>query len=618
MTAPMKENTQGDPDTVRAARFQISIASALSLSFGFLVFAAAASVLGIGLWSAGINTINLIRDRNQLTIDLMEQQLRGHISPMVQANDFVADLIAMGKIDPNDKEELGAQIRNSLAATPQVISAVFIADDFKTTLVNRIGNQFSITTEDWRNQNGIREAIIEGRSENQPYWGPLIWAERLKVTLLNRRAPVRQNGKFIGAYATSVAISDLSRFLTTLDNSPEISRSFILYGDKYVLAHPHMAGGSYSRDENEPIPDLTTIGDAILENIWNKKLQRSGIGANRGTKSHLLDFRDNTYAFLYRRLDGLSAVPLYAGRYIKLERSIGVDFIRLWRAGVVGLVVTILAVIAAFWLGRKMAKPIRNLAAAADQIRDLHLDPAPQLNRSRLKELDEAAIAFNAMTTGLKWFETYVPKTLVHLLLNDKQTSSRLASAERDVTVMFTDIRSFTTLSESLAAAEVADLLNEHFGLIARCVEDTEGTIDKYIGDSVMAFWGAPTKMADHANRACASALAIRKTIDTENMRRAEAGLPAIKMGIGIHTGRAIAGNIGAPGRVNYTLVGDTVNLAQRIEQLCKPLAATESNVTILVSDAVAEEVTENFTLNDMGSQPIRGRNEPIDVFRLK
>jgi len=271
MTAPMKENTQGDPDTVRAARFQISIASALSLSFGFLVFAAAASVLGIGLWSAGINTINLIRDRNQLTIDLMEQQLRSHISPMLQANDFVADLIAMGKIDPNDKEELGAQIRNSLAATPQVISAVFIADDFKTTLVNRIGNQFSITTEDWRNQNGIREAIIEGRSENQPYWGPLIWAERLKVTLLNRRAPVRQNGKFIGAYATSVAISDLSRFLTTLDNSPEISRSFILYGDKYVLAHPHMAGGSYSRDENEPIPDLTTIGDAILENIWNQK-----------------------------------------------------------------------------------------------------------------------------------------------------------------------------------------------------------------------------------------------------------------------------------------------------------------------------------------------------------
>ncbi|MGB0574920.1 MAG: adenylate/guanylate cyclase domain-containing protein [Alphaproteobacteria bacterium] len=379
-----------------------------------------------------------------------------------------------------------------------------------------------------------------------------------------------------------------------------------------------MAGGSYSRDENEPIPDLTTIGDAILENIWNKKLQRSGIGANRGTKIHLLDFRDNTYAFLYRRLDGLSAVPLYAGRYIKLERSIGVDFIRLWRAGLVGLVVTILAVIAAFWLGRKMAKPIRHLAAAADQIRDLHLDPAPQLNRSRLKELDEAAIAFNAMTTGLKWFETYVPNTLVHLLLNDKQTSSRLASAERDVTVMFTDIRSFTTLSESLAAAEVADLLNEHFGLIARCVEDTEGTIDKYIGDSVMAFWGAPTKMADHANRACAAALAIRKTIDTENTRRSEAGLPAIKMGIGIHTGRAIAGNIGAPSRVNYTLVGDTVNLAQRIEQLCKPLAATESDVTILMSDAVAEGVTENFSLNDLGSQPIRGRNEPIDVFRLK
>jgi len=97
MTAPMKENTQDDPDTLRTARFQISIASALSLSFGFLVFAAAASVFGIGLWSAGINKINLIRDRNQLTIDLMEQQLRSHISPMVQANDSVAELPMISK-----------------------------------------------------------------------------------------------------------------------------------------------------------------------------------------------------------------------------------------------------------------------------------------------------------------------------------------------------------------------------------------------------------------------------------------------------------------------------------------------------------------------------------------
>jgi len=282
------------------------------------------------------------------------------------------------------------------------------------------------------------------------------------------------------------------------------------------------------------------------------------------------------------------------------------------------MIVVLFAVGVALWLGRRMAKPMRGLAIAADRIRTLQLDPPPHVDRSRLIELDDAAVAFNSMATGLKWFETYVPKTLVHQLLSDESTSSRLTSAEREVTVMFTDIRSFTTLSESLAATEVADLLNEHFGLLAICVEETEGTIDKYIGDSVMAFWGAPTEMSDHVNRACNAALAIRKTIDSENRRRTEAGLPAIKMGIGIHTGSAIAGNIGAPSRINYTLVGDTVNLAQRIEQLCKPLAETDSDVTILVSSNVAEKVTETFKLEDLGSQPIRGRNEPIDISRLK
>jgi adenylate cyclase len=125
---------------------------------------------------------------------------------------------------------------------------------------------------------------------------------------------------------------------------------------------------------------------------------------------------------------------------------------------------------------------------AADQIRTLKLEPPPHINRSRLIELDDAAVAFNSMTPGLKWFETYVPKTLIHQLLSDESTSSRLAFAECDVAVMFTDIRSFTTLSESLAASEVVDLLNENFILIASCVEETEGKIDKYIGDSVMAF----------------------------------------------------------------------------------------------------------------------------------
>jgi adenylate cyclase len=618
MTGPIKEDPRNDPAAPSPPRFRMAIATALALSFGLLVFVAAASVLGIGLWSARENTISLLRDRSELTVDLLEQKLRDHINPMVESTSAIAALIASGNIDPGDMKTLGAHMRSSFAATPQVISAAFISKEMQATLLSRIGDGFQLTKEDWSERKLIQVAFAEARSRRNPFWGDLVWVDRIKATLLNRRAPVYRNGEFIGAYFSSLALSDLSRYLAKFDTTDNATRSFLLYGDNHVLAHTHMAGGSYSRDRDEPIPSLQTIGDPVLANIWNKKLKRVEIDTGKRTRGHLLDYRDETYAIMYRRLDGLSAVPIYAGRYVKLENSWGVEFSRLWRAGVTGMIVVLFAVGVALWLGRRMAQPMRGFAMAADLIRTLKLDPPPHVKRSRLIELDDAAVAFNSMTTGLKWFETYVPKTLVHQLLSDETTSARLASAERDVTVMFTDIRSFTTLSESLAATEVADLLNEHFGLIASCVEETQGTIDKYIGDSVMAFWGAPTKMSDHVNRACTAALAIRKTINGENRRRIAVGLPAIKMGIGIHTGRAIAGNIGAPSRINYALVGDTVNLAQRIEQLCKPLAETDNDVTILVSSSVAEKVTEPFKLEGLGSQPIRGRNEPIDVSRLK
>ena len=165
-----------------------------------------------------------------------------------------------------------------------------------------------------------------------------------------------------------------------------------------------MAGGSYSRDKDEPIPNLGTIGDPVLENIWNQKKQRSGIQSAARTRNHLLYYRGDTYAIWYRQLDGLSALPLYAGRYAKLEKSFGPEFLRLWRAAAAGLGIVILAALAALWLGRKMARPVRSLAAAADQIRTLQLDPPPYVDRTKLIELDDAAVAFNSTITGLKWF----------------------------------------------------------------------------------------------------------------------------------------------------------------------------------------------------------------------
>jgi class 3 adenylate cyclase len=132
-----------------------------------------------------------------------------------------------------------------------------------------------------------------------------------------------------------------------------------------------------------------------------------------------------------------------------------------------------------------------------------------------------------------------------------------------------------------------------------------------------MAFWGAPYPVDDHALRACHAALAIRAAVAGANAVAATRGVPALRMGIGIHCGRVLAGNIGAVGRVNYTLVGDAVNLAQRLEQLTKPLAETDDAVTILISAEVARAVAAKFKAQPCGRHEIRGREATIEVYRL-
>jgi class 3 adenylate cyclase len=598
-------------------RFRIAIGTALMVGFGTLVFIAAASVLGIGIWSARENTIELIRDGEELQVELLVERVRGHLDPVMKANAYLAKLMAEGVVDTTDQDQVISYMRGAMAATPQVVGMALLTNDLNMLRYQRATGSITLRRINGDNRPSAVTGLEKAKSEAGPYWGNLFWSADLKSTLLNRRSPVWHNGQFVGVLVTAIRLAELSHFLKEVDRRSDGRRSFLLYGSDYVLAHASMADGDYPHAERQPIPAIEQVADPVLQNLWNPKARRQGAVRSTNMQAHLLDIVDDTYAIIYRQIDGLAALPLLAGSYRKLERGFGPQFVRLWRASVAGLIIVFIAVIGALWLGRRMARPIGDLAYAAEKIQSLQLDPPPLIGRSRLKELDNAANAFNSMVSGLKWFETYVPRTLVRSLLADHDDSV-VESAERDVTVIFTDIRSFTTLAESMAATETAEFLNNHFSLVAGCVEDQGGTIDKYIGDSVMAFWGAPYLVDDHAARACRAAIEIRNKIAAENAENEKLGLPLLKMGIGIHCGKVIAGNIGAPGRVNYTLVGDTVNLAQRLEQLSKPLAEPTDSVTVLISRDVAEAVSGIFDIVDCGTREIRGRVASLEVFRLR
>ena len=273
----------------------------------------------------------------------------------------------------------------------------------------------------------------------------------------------------------------------------------------------------------------------------------------------------------------------------------------------IGVLLIILSMIAAVILSRRIAAPVKTIAAAAGKVGDMNLDVIKPLPASHITELNDQARAFNQMLDALRWFETYVPRRLVSRLIS-AQAGAPVKSDEMELTVMFTDIFGFTAMSESLPASTTAELLNQHFTVLNRCIEETGGTLDKYIGDAVMAFWGAPDHQDDHAERACRAAVKIAAALSTADQ--------PFRLKIAIHTGPLIVGNIGAPGRMNYTVIGDTVNVCSRIEELAGELDGG-GIVEVLLSAETAALIGTEFTVEPAGEFQVKGREQPVQVYSL-
>jgi class 3 adenylate cyclase len=214
-----------------------------------------------------------------------------------------------------------------------------------------------------------------------------------------------------------------------------------------------------------------------------------------------------------------------------------------------------------------------------------------------------------------RWLGVYTPRQVSRRLLEGGDFGSR--AQMREVTVMLTDIVGFTAMAEQSSPDEVTDFVNRHFTMLDRCVEAEGGTLAQFIGDSVMSFWGAPDPQPDHAARACHAALAIAAALAAENRRRAEEGVEPVRMRIGINTGMVTAGNVGAPGRSNYGIVGDTVNTTQRIEQLAKVICPDQPTAAILVSARTRELAGSAFAFHEAGAHEVRGRSQAVMIYQL-
>ncbi len=208
--------------------------------------------------------------------------------------------------------------------------------------------------------------------------------------------------------------------------------------------------------------------------------------------------------------------------------------------------------------------------------------------------------------TGL--FGQYVPPELVNEMAQNPE-SINMAGENREMTVLFTDIRGFTNIAEGLNPTQLTQMMNEFLTPLTQIIHNNRGTIDKYMGDAIMAFWGAPLKDENHAQNALNAAIEMKAALNSINQKFVKKGWPAIKIGIGINTGNMVVGNMGSSFRMAYTVMGDSVNLGARLESLTKYYG-----VDIVVSEFVRAK-TPQFVYRELDAVRVKGKDIPVTVY---
>ncbi|QDK37042.1 adenylate/guanylate cyclase domain-containing protein [Bdellovibrio sp. NC01] len=276
-----------------------------------------------------------------------------------------------------------------------------------------------------------------------------------------------------------------------------------------------------------------------------------------------------------------------------------------------------MAIFFIFLFSMTLTSPIEKLAEMIKMVSKGNFDVKARAKVRSHDEVGDLAEAFDHMTEGLKerdkvksLFSKFHGSSVAEDLIGK---DIGVGGQNKDVVVFFSDIRGFTAFSEKRSPEEVVEMLNEYFGVMVKIINQHGGVVDKFIGDAIMAVWGAPRSSDRDAHNAVRACLEMRRNLDALNEKRIARGQPAINIGMGLHAGKAISGTIGSDERMEYTVIGNTVNTASRIEASTKAFGAD-----LLVTDSVIEKVGEDFKVELAGAAEVKGRSEAIKMYKVR
>jgi class 3 adenylate cyclase len=416
--------------------------------------------------------------------------------------------------------------------------------------------------------------------------------------------PILVQDKFVGVASAHITFRGLSELLAHQKASPN-SITVIADGHGRLLAHPVSTKAVQAVDGRLQVTDWADAGDPqVVEAVR----RRAAGGPERF--SFTLQPDGSEYVALF------SSFPTGPGKtWQVLVVTPTADFVgELERTNrlLIWLMVVLVLIESAliYFLAARVSNPIEMVARTMRRIRSLSFgEQMPP--RSRIREIAELQHATKLLANALRSFAMFAPIGIVRNLIESGRPIEP-GVEQRFMTIFFADVESFTTVAEQLSSQELSEQTSHYFEVVTSAVAEEGGTIDKFIGDCVMALWGAPSDIENHVFRACVAALKAHRRMERLNASWAAQGRTQMRVRIGLHCDTVVVGNIGSRARLSYTVMGDGVNIAARIEGLNK-----QFGTSICISENVYDRVSSLVIARALGPAAVKGRKTEIIVYEL-
>jgi len=433
---------------------------------------------------------------------------------------------------------------------------------------------------------------------------PYVMLSRMQIGVAYSRVSRGPDGRRVGVWAAELEGGPISDFLAGLRVS-EHGRAYVLDRSGRVIAHPERAVvRADGRDGEGDFIAAAAHPDPMLAESWHAYLALPE-GTARGVPfeagellAAVVPFPDDS-GVPWEVMVVAPAADLFGGVRRSARDSLMVG---------VGAVLLLLGLGVLF--SRRLTRSVGQLRGELSRVARFELDGDP-LDSTAVREVNEMREATETMKEGLRSFSRYVPHQLVGRLLREGG-EARLGGELAELTVVFSDIAGFTGIVERMPPDDMLQLLGDYLDAMNEAIATTDGTACQYLGDAIMAFWGAPDRQRDHALRACRGVLEMRRRELALRERSRRRGEPELRTRFGVNTGEVMVGNIGAHDRFNYGILGDAVNTASRLEGLNK-----HYGTGILIGERTAELVGDALVLRPIDWVRVKGKAKPLLVYEL-